>query len=50
MSNRDLGDVFVELIQLLPKKLQTISAVIIAAALITFFICLGSLYFTGNLW
>lgn len=44
------GDVFIELIQLLPKKVQWVIAVLIAAALVGFFAYLAYLYFTGGLW
>jgi hypothetical protein len=43
-------DVFFELIQLLPNKVQWLIAGIIAALLVTFLVFLVYLYFTGNLW
>jgi len=43
-------DVFFELIQRLPNKVQWVIAGIIAALLITFLVFLMYLYFTGKLW
>jgi len=43
-------DVFFELIQRLPKKVQGVVAGVIAGLLFTFLIFLVYLYFTGNLW
>ena len=50
MSEPTILDVFFEMIQLLPKKVQWVIAGMIAAALISFFVYLGYLYVTGNLW
>lgn len=43
-------DVFFELIQLLPKKVQWVVAGVIAGLLITFLVFFLYLYSTGNLW
>ena len=51
MANQnDAGDVVFAAIQLLPKRVQAVIAVIIAAMLISFFVYLGYLYFTGDRW
>ena len=50
MSQPTILDVFFEMIQLLPKKVQWVIAWLMAAALFTFFVFLGYLYVTGNLW
>lgn len=49
-DQNDAGDVVFAAIQLLQKKVQAVIAVIIAAMLISFFVYLDYLYFTGNLW
>ena len=49
-NQKDTGDVLVAAIQLLPKRVQAVIAVILAALLISFFGYLGYLYFSGNLW
>ena len=43
-------DVFLELIQLMPKKVQWVVAAMIAGLLITFLAYLVYLYFSGKLW
>ena len=51
MANQnDAGDVVFAALRLLPKRIQAVIAAIIAATLISFFVYLGYLYFTGNLW
>ena len=49
-NQTDAGDVVFASIQLLPKSVQAVIAVIMAATLISFFVYLGYLYSTGNLW
>ena len=50
MSKETIVDVLFELVGQMPKKVQTVVAGIIAAALFTFFVFLGYLFFTGNLF
>jgi hypothetical protein len=51
MANQnDAGDAVFAAIQLLPKRVQAVIAVVTAAMLISFFVYLGYLYFTGDLW
>ena len=50
MGHPNGADVFFELIQLLPTKVQRVIAGIIAASLVTFLAFLVYLYLAGGLW
>lgn len=50
MSQPTIVDVFFELVEQLPKKVQRAIAWAIAATLFTFFVFLGYLAATGNLF